>query len=62
MRYVDYVYDILKSETMNLDSIYKDYILHLVGCSGFIALKENKLVECCGSVNDRVLYVLCDKS
>ena len=61
MRYVDYVYDILKNESRNLDAIYQDYVLELIGVMGMQALIENKLIETCGVVNGRQLYVLCDK-
>ena len=61
MRYADYVYEILKNECRNLDALYQDYILELVGVMGMDALIENHLVETCGVVNGRQLYVLCDK-
>lgn len=61
MRYVDYVYEIIKNESRNLDALYQDYILYLVGAMGMQALVENKLVETCGVMNGRLLYVLCDK-
>lgn len=59
--FVDLVYMTVKSETLGLDSIYKDYIINLVGVMGLNALIEHKLVEGCGVVNGRKLYVLCDK-
>ena len=61
MRYVDYVYDIVKSDTEGMDAIYKDYIIQMVGVYGFNALYEHRLLESCGSVNVRELYVLCNK-
>lgn len=61
MKYVDYVYDILKAECKGLDSIYRDYIESIVGEKGLQALIEAKLVETCGVVNNRQLYTLCDK-
>lgn len=61
MKYADYVYEIIKNESRNLDAIYQDYILYMVGAMGMQALVENKLVESCGSVNGRLLYVLCEK-
>ena len=59
--FVDLVYMTVKSETLGLDSIYKDYIVNLVGVMGLNALIEHNLVEGCGIVNGRKLYVLCDK-
>ena len=61
MRYVDYVYDILKNESRNWDALYQSYILELIGVMGMQALIENKLIETCGVINGRQLYVLCDK-
>ena len=61
MRYVDYVYDIVRLDCEGMDSIYKDYIIQMVGVYGFNALVEYKLIESCGVINERKLYVLCDK-
>lgn len=59
--YVDHVYDIVRLETLGMDAIYKDYILRIVGTFGFNALLMNGLLESCGVVNDRQLYVLVKK-
>lgn len=61
MRYVDYVYDIVRLDSEGMDAIYKDYIIQMVGVYGFNALHEHKLIEGCGAVNGRYLYVLCEK-
>lgn len=61
MLYVDYVYNIVKNESKNMDAIYEDYAIHLVGHAGLTELRENKLVEYCGVVNGRSLLVLCEK-
>lgn len=61
MLYVDYVYEIVKNESRNFDAIYQSYILELVGVMGMQALLENKLIETCGTVDGRQLFVLCDK-
>ena len=58
--YADYVYEIIKDEVEGLDAIYEDYILSLVGIVGLNSLKNNKLLETCGVVNGRQLYVLCE--
>lgn len=60
--FVDLVYDTVKLESEGLDSIYRDYIINLVGVMGLNALIEYKLVEGCGIINGRKLYVLCDKT
>ena len=59
--YVDYVYEIVKNDTKGLDAIYRDTIVHLVGIYGFNALYKVRLLEGCGSVNARELYVLCER-
>ena len=61
MLYVDYIYEIVKNKSKDFDAIYQDYILELVGVIGLQALVENDLLEGCGSVNGRQLYVLCEK-
>lgn len=59
--YVDYVYDIVKLDCENMDAIYKDYIIQMVGVYGFNALHDARLLEGCGIVNRRYLYVLIDR-
>lgn len=61
MNYVDYVYDIVRLDCEGMDAIYGDYIKQMVGVYGLNALIEEKLVENCGVLNGRQLYVLCDK-
>ena len=56
--YAQHVYEIVRLETLDMDAIYKDYILQLVGVFGFNSLIENKLIESCGVVNGRRLYTL----
>ena len=56
--YAEYVQDIIKDHTVGFDSVYEDYILELVGSEGLRALKDFKLIEGCGVVNLRQLYVL----
>ena len=61
MNYVDYVYDIVRLDCEGMDSIYKDYIIQMVGVYGFNALYREGLIEGCGVVNGRRLFVLCEK-
>ena len=61
MRYVDYVYDIIDREQHDLEALYGDYIMAMVGLFGFNALIEHHLLETCGVVNGRQIYALCDK-
>ena len=55
------VYEVVSNGSVGFDAVYEDYILELVGVDGLSMLKENKLVETCGVVNGRQLYVLCEK-
>ena len=57
-KYEDYVYAIIKFDCEGMDSIYGDYIERIVGTSGLNALIKNDMVESCGVVNGRQLYVL----
>ena len=59
MRYVDYVYDIVRLDCLEMDAIYADYIKQMVGVYGLNALIDNRLIESCGVVNGRQLYTLC---
>ena len=56
------VYSIVAEETKGMDSVYEDYIVHLVGIHGLNAMVEATLVETCGVINGRPLYVLYDKN
>lgn len=58
MRYLDEVYNIVKFNCEGLDAVYGDYITQLVGTHGLNVLIEEKLVETCGVINGRQLYVL----
>lgn len=55
----DQVYKTVKDVCGNLDAIYEDYIIYLVGYEGLYILRESELVESCGVVNGRKLYTLC---
>ena len=57
--YTKHVYDIVKLETEGMDAIYGDYIAQLVGIFGLNELLDHKLLESCGVINNRRLYVLC---
>ena len=59
--FVDHVYWVLKTDCADLDAIYSDHIQEMVGVYGLNALLVNNLLESCGKVNGRQLYVLCKK-
>ena len=61
MRYVDYVYDIVRLDCLEMDAIYADYIKQMVGVYGLNALIDHKLIESCGVINGRQLYTLCKR-
>lgn len=56
---VDFYYRIMWAEFQGSDALYEDYIIHLIGVVGLNALRDNRLMETCGVVNGRQLYVLC---
>lgn len=57
--YIAHIYSVVQLETADMDAIYGDYIKKLVGVFGLNALLDCKLLESCGTVNGRKLYVLC---
>lgn len=59
--YIGHIYSLVQLETNGMDAIYSDYIKKLVGVFGLNALLDCGLLESCGIVNGRHLYVLCDK-
>ena len=61
-KFVDYVYDIVKLDCEGMDAIYGDHIIRMFGVYGFNALHTARLIESCGTVNGRQLYVLCPKA
>ena len=48
----------VKNNTEDFDAVYEDYIIQLIGEEWFRILKEEKLIETCGVINGRQLYVL----
>lgn len=57
--YDEYIYNYIKEECGDLDCIYEDFIIRLVGELGLLSLKKNQHIETCGVINGRQLYVLC---
>jgi hypothetical protein len=55
------IFKIVKNESLGLDAVYESYILELVGVEGLEILRKNRLIETCGVVNGRQLYVLIQK-
>lgn len=59
--YADHVYEIVRADTLEMDSVYGDYIQQMVGVYGLNTLIENGFVESCGVINGRRLYVLVER-
>ena len=59
--YADHVYEIVRADTIDMDSVYGDYIQQMVGVYGLNTLIENGFVESCGVINGRRLYVLVER-
>ena len=59
--YADHVYEIVRADTIDMDSVYGDYIQQMVGVYGLNTLIENGFVESCGVINGRKLYVLVER-
>lgn len=55
------IYEIVKDDCKGMDAIYEDYIIHLVGIHGLELLQKHKLIESCGVLGGRRLWVLCDR-
>lgn len=58
--YVLHIRNIVKLEMLDMDAIYKDHIMQLVGVFGFNTLIKYGCLEPCGVINGRQLYVLTD--
>lgn len=58
---IDDIYELIKEEFKGIDAIYEESIIHMIGVFGLDLLKEHRLLESCGVVNGRQLYVLCPK-
>ena len=59
--HVDVYYNLVREKYGKLDAIYEDIIVSYIGRAGMDALRENGLIECCGTVYGRKLYTLLDK-
>jgi hypothetical protein len=59
--YIDYVYEIVEEECKDIDAIYEDFIVQLVGTRGLYALINCRLLEACGVLHGRQLYTLLEK-
>lgn len=54
------VYNTVVEVFDDLDTIYEDYLIYLVGFEGLYTLQENHLIKGCDVVNGRQVYALCE--
>lgn len=54
--YIGVVHRIMLVEAENIDAVYEDYILKLVGSYGLQVLLDCGLIESCGSIDCKRLY------
>lgn len=59
--YIEHIYGIVRLETSDMDAVYKEHIIQLVGVFGFNDLIKYDRLESCGVIDGRRLYVLRDK-
>lgn len=52
------MYNLLRETYPKADAIYEDAIIELIGNDGLLTLRESKLIEGCGSINNRKLYAI----
>lgn len=55
---VDLFHEIVAGCSRGMDAVYEDYVLYLIGQEGFDMLRENHILESCGSIGDRNLYTV----
>ena len=55
---LDYFYRIMWCEFSNMDALYEDYIINMIGTAGLNILRDNGRLESCGVVDGRELYTL----
>ena len=60
MPYVEMIYELVKETFADFDAVYEDALIQLIGTFGISVLQKHNLIESCGVVNGRQLYVLCD--
>lgn len=61
MSFVDYIYNIVKIEFIDMESVDGEDIVRLVGSYGFNALIDNDLLESCGVNSGHIYYSLVDR-
>lgn len=60
LEYAKYVYELLKEDCKDIDAIYEEYIIHLVGVKGLNALHMAGLLESCGVMHGKKLFTLLE--
>lgn len=59
--YASVAYDVIEGEMEGFDAVYEDFVVNLVGTFGLNTLRMYRLIESCGVLNGRQLYVLTKK-
>ena len=52
------IYEVILEEFAGLDAVYEDAIIELIGTYGLNLLIQHRLLESCGVINERQLYVI----
>lgn len=59
LRYAEICRDILNSQLdKNIEAVYEDYIIRMVGEHGIKAMRKHQLIEPCGVIHGKKLYVI----
>lgn len=53
---LDAYYRDMWCEFSNIDTLYEDYIIHLIGTKGLNMLRDHGRIELCGEIYGRRLY------
>lgn len=59
--YILHIRNIVKLETSDMDAIYKEHIIQMIGVFGFNDLIKYGCLESCGVIDGRRLYVITDQ-
>lgn len=54
------LHEVMQGCVRGMDAVYEDYVIYLVGREGFDILRNQRLLESCGSINGRRLYTVAE--
>lgn len=55
---LDLFHEIIAGYARGMDVVYGDYVIYLIGQEGFDMLRENHILESCGSIEGRDLFTV----